>query len=166
MRDDLIHAQTSIDWAVDQLPSFRKKLNVWLKDNIHIVVKEMPATSTNDVVLAMEKEPLPPIFQVEAGAYLNAVRSSLDILACTLDNRHCQALVDDAYFPITDDAAKFMEAVAKGKSFKWAKFMKALPTKERSIIEALKPYKGGNGLLYPLHMLDILRKHQRLSDLG
>jgi hypothetical protein len=26
----------------------------------------------------------------------------------------------------------------------------------------LRPYKGGNNLLYPLHRLDIVRKHQRL----
>jgi hypothetical protein len=38
----------------------------------------------------------------------------------------------------------------------------ALPTPERTRIEALKPYQGGNDLLWSLHQLDILRKHQRL----
>jgi hypothetical protein len=28
----------------------------------------------------------------------------------------------------------------------------------------LKPYKGGDDLLHALHMLDIVRKHQRLLD--
>jgi hypothetical protein len=45
---------------------------------------------------------------------------------------------------------------------KGGKFVKALPAKDRAIIESLKPYKGGNKLLYALHNLDIVRKHVRL----
>jgi hypothetical protein len=104
-----------------------------------------------------EKTSFPLSFQVEAGVYINAIRSSLDILAVTLANRHCQTLADDAYFPVV----KSRESFAAGR-YKGAEFVKALPAKERAIIEFLKPHKGGNDLLYALHLLDILRKHQRL----
>jgi len=162
MRADLLHAQASVDWAVTQLPSFRKRTNAWINDNVYLTIKELPADVPNNLIVAMEKEPLPIAFQVEAGAYINAIRSSLDILACALANRHCKALVDETYFPIVGSDTIWASGVATGKGFKGAKFVKALPTKERSIIESLKPYKGGNGLLYPLHLLDIVRKHQRL----
>jgi hypothetical protein len=162
MLDDLQHAQASVDWAKSQLPPFRKRLSTWLNDNIHMVIREQPPDVPNNVLVALEKEPLPLSFQVEAGAYLNTIRSSLDILAVTLANRHCQSLADEAYFPIVQDAAAFARAIVTGKGFKWAKFVKALPAKERSIIESLKPYQGGNGLLWPLHQLDIVRKHSRL----
>ena len=95
MRDDLLHAQASVDWAVTQLPTLRGRTNAWFKDNIHLAIKDTPANSTNNVIVALEKEPLPLAFQVEVGAYINAIRSSLDILACTLANRHCKDLIDE-----------------------------------------------------------------------
>jgi hypothetical protein len=39
---------------------------------------------------------------------------------------------------------------------------KWLSTSERVAIKALKPYHGGDETLWPLHRLDILRKHERL----
>jgi hypothetical protein len=162
MRDDLLHAQASVDWAESNLPILKQRLDAWLKDNIHVVIKELPDDTPNNVVVAIQKCPLPVAFQVEAGANINAIRSSLDILACALANRHCQALIDETYFPIVSDASILARGITNGKGFKGAKFIQALPAKERGIIETLKPYKGGNDLLWPLHQLDIVRKHQRL----
>jgi hypothetical protein len=162
MHDDLQHAKASVDWAEAKLPSFKKRLDAWLKENIHVVTKEMPPDTPNNVVVAMEKSSFPLSFQVEAGVYINTIRSSLDILASTLADRHCKALIDDAYFPIIASETIFRSDFASGKGFKGAKFVQALPAKERAIIESLKPYKGGNGLLWPLHQLDIVRKHVRL----
>jgi hypothetical protein len=157
MRDDLQHALASVDWAESNLPAFKKRLDVWLEENIHLVLREQPPDVPNDVLVAEEKAPLPLAFQVEAGAYINAVRSSLDILMSTLAQRHCQAIVDKAYFP-----AAFSEKHWINRNFKGAEVIKALPAKEIGIIEQLKPYNGGNELLYALHQLDIVRKHVRL----
>jgi hypothetical protein len=157
MRDDLQHAQASVDWAEAQLPTFRKRLDSWLKENVHTVIVEQPANVPNDVVTVKEKAPLPLAFQVEAGAYINAIRSSLDILAATLANRHCQSLIDYAYFPVASSQQAFFTGNYKGSNF-----VRALPVRERNIIEMLSPYKDGNNLLYGLHLLDVVRKHQRL----
>jgi hypothetical protein len=159
MRDDLLHAQASVDWTVSQLPAFEARLDTWLKTNVNAVVEETPDDSVNNLVVSVVKSPLPLSFQVEAGVYINAVRSSLDILAVTLANRHCQHLADDAYFPIVKS-----EAVFAGGKYKGSEFVKALPDREQLIIEDLKPYDGGNRLLYPLHQLDIVRKHVRLLE--
>jgi hypothetical protein len=160
MRDDLQHARASIGWAEANFPVFQKQLNVWLDQNVHLAVREQPSNVPNDVVVLAEKGPLPATFQVEAGIYINAIRSSLDILASTLANRYCQLLADDAYFPIAPSKAIFLS----GKGYKGDKFIRALPAKEREIIEALNPYRGqdGNNILCAIHDLDIVRKHQRL----
>jgi hypothetical protein len=160
MRDDLQHAQASVDWAESNFPLLKKKLDAWLRDNVHLAIREQPPNIPNNVVVVAEKEPFPLAFQVEAGIYLNAIRSSLDILACVLANLHCQELIDDTYFPVAPSKAIFLS----GKGYKGDKFIKALPAKERGIIEALNPYRGqdGNHLLCALHDLDIVRKHQRL----
>lgn len=157
MRHDLLHAQASVDWAVAHLPAFQARLRIWLDENVQVSIKELPADVPNNVVVATEKSQLPLDFQVEAGAYINAIRSSLDILASSLAARHCPNWIDDAYFPAASSASAFATGNYKG-----SKFVQALPAKERLIIEHCKPYKGGDTLIYPLHQLDIVRKHVRL----
>lgn len=160
MQGDLLHAQASVDWAKSNLSSFKTRLDAWLRNNVRIAIREQPADIPNNVVVVAEKEPFPIAFQVEAGIYINAIRSSLDILAAILACRHCPALVDDAYFPIASCESNFLS----GKGYKGHKVINALPNKDRGIIESLRPYKGqtGNQLLCALHDLDIVRKHQRL----
>jgi hypothetical protein len=107
-------AHASVDWAKTQLPAFKKRVDAWLKDNVHVATRELSPDVPNNVVVVEEKETLPLALQVEAGAYINAIRSSLDILACTLANRYCQALVDDAHFPVAKSAAVFAAGQYKG----------------------------------------------------
>ena len=152
MRDDLLHAQASVDWAVAQLPGLQARIDSWLPNNFEIVVREAPPPATNDVIVALLKQALPLSFNVEAGAYINAIRSGLDILATTLAYRYRIPKSKDAYFPV----AKCRDA------FKAAKFVKRLPSAARVIIEKLQPYHEGNDLLGSLHHLDIVRKHRRL----
>ena len=111
----------------------------------------------DDLLVASEKEPLPLAFNVEVGAYINVLRTSLDILATTLGRRHGITKLDDAYFPIVDSQSKFLAGNYKGQ-----KIVQRLPPVERSILEQLKPYRGGHDVLWALHSLDIKRKHQRL----
>jgi hypothetical protein len=97
---------------------------------------------------------------VEIGAYLNTLRSSLDILASVLAIRYNICAPKDAYFPIPKSKAAFGAPASKSKS---ARFVAGLPPAERGyIIEQLKSYKGGNEDLWSLHQLDIMRKHRRL----
>ena len=159
MRVDLLNAQASVDWPVSQLPSFRNRVNSWLSANIYVSYEDPDPNVPNLVVVAVEKELFPLAFMVEAGAYLNAIRSSLDILACALAARYGIPKADEASFPI----APSEEAFASGK-YKGVEFVKELPDGERAKIEALKPYAGGNDLLWTLHRLDITRKHKRLIE--
>jgi hypothetical protein len=133
----------------------------WLESNVDIAIRETDTNTTHNVLVAVEKELLPRSFNVEAGAYINTIRTSLDLLATALAYRHNQVGADDAYFPVATSAAKFLAGQYKG-----AKFVKRLPVTERQIIESLKPYEGGNDALWLLHHLDIVRKHRRLLDVS
>jgi hypothetical protein len=159
MRDDLLHAQAAVDWAVSQLPAFAKKISDWLALNVDVGVKDLPPPAAYNPIIAIEKAPLPLAFNVEMGAYVNAIRSSLDILATALAHRHSVPKPEDVYFPVAISEAAFLSGAYKG-----SKFIKELPPIERGFIEALKPYKGGNTTLWLLHHLDIMRKHRRLID--
>lgn len=156
---DFLDARASVDWAVSQFPSLQERLDAWLDLNVSIVIKELDANTPNNVIVAVEKEPLPRAFTVEVGLYINAIRSALDILATTLAQRYgiTGRDLDGIYFPIAASAAKFGFGDYKG-----AKLIKLIPAPERAIIESLNPYKGGNDTLWTLHHLDIARKHKRL----
>jgi hypothetical protein len=157
MRADLLYAQAAIDWAVSNFPSLEERTNSWVNRNLYVTLKDAGPNSPNNVLVILEREPLPISTQVEVGAYLNAIRSGLDILATTLAHRHSVPNPDNAYFPVASGIDAFRRGDYKGN-----KFVKALPAAEQAIIESLQPYKGGNDTLWVLHHLDIVRKHRRL----
>lgn len=160
MNNDLLPAQAAVDWAVSQFPAFQQRLNAWLRDNIDVMLKELPPDTPNNLIVVIEKEQLPLAFLVEAGAYINVLRSSLDILAGALAIRYGIPDIDDVYFPVAVDAKTFAS-----NGYKGSKFVQSLPAAQRDIIKDLKPYKGGNNALYALHRLDIIRKHKRLFEI-
>jgi len=158
MRNDLLSAQASVDWAVSNFPALQKRLDIWRDDNLHVVIEDLPSDNPNSIIVAREKEPLPLMFNAEVGAYINAIRSSLDILATSLVERYRIPIKEeDTYFPVLNSEAQF-----RSPRYKGSEFVQGLPPTERGIIETLKPYKGGNNLLWSLHHLDIVRKHCRL----
>jgi hypothetical protein len=159
MRDDLLDAQANVDWAVTQLPSLDNWISSWLQLNVNVLVENTEPPATHDVIVAIEKDPFPRTFNAEVGAYINAFRSSLDILATALADRYRIPRADQAYFPVARSFAEFCSGNYKG-----GKFVKSLPSAERIRIETLKPYQGGNDTLWALHYLDIVRKHRRLID--
>ena len=157
MRYDLLDAQACVDWAVDQLPSLEARINAWLCLNVVVEVEDAGAEVPNNVLVAVRREELPRSFNVEIGAYLDTMRSSLDILASVLAGRYGVCAPENAYFPITRSEARF-----RAKGSRSANFVAGLPPAERKRLEALKPYHGGNDDLWSLHQLDMIRKHRRL----
>ena len=158
MRADLLEAQASVDWAFGQLLPFKQRLEAWLKANVVTEVRDVPPPATHNPIVALEKELLPIAFSVEAGAYINAIRSGLDILAMALVKRHSLEIPEErVMFPMYRSEAGFL-AQSGGP------LVQHLPDEDRARITSLKPYPEGNPALWALHRLDIVRKHRRLLD--
>jgi hypothetical protein len=157
MRDDLLEAQASVDWAVSKLPAFERALRTWLDDNTEVGLEEMPAPATHDFIVVIEKASFPREFVVEAGAYVNTIRSGLDILACAIGKRESVLSPDNHYFPVARSAQDFATGNYKGYEL-----VRGLPRHYRDILEAHRPYNGGNKDIWACHHLDITRKHKRL----
>jgi hypothetical protein len=158
MHSDLLEAQASADWALSQLPGLAKRLDEWMDRSIVMELRNPGAVAEHNLIIGVQKEPLPLSFNVEVGAYINALRSGLDILAAALVRRHRLPFDEnDVYFPIAWNEATFTKQSWPGR-----KFIDALPANEREIIASLRPYKGGSAPLWALHHLDIVRKHRRL----
>jgi hypothetical protein len=159
MRDDLLDAKSAVDWADAQIPLFQQELNSWQKCYPYSVVEERDLESGDRLVVALQEEAFPLTFNAWVGATLNSLRSSLDLLAAALAARNDKATKRNQYFPLfrslchMNDPAKGIDNADRKE---W------LSQHERDVIKALKPYKGGDETLWPLHQLDILRKHERL----
>jgi hypothetical protein len=98
VHNDLLDAQACIDWTCDRLPALEERINSWLKLN---VVVEVEDEGPSDVLVAVQRDELPRSLNVEIGACLNTIRSSLDILAGTLAARYNICAPEDAFFPIS-----------------------------------------------------------------
>jgi hypothetical protein len=157
MSDDVLQARASVDWAQSQLSGLQQRLDAWLDQNVSIDIVDLPPPATRNPLIAIEGQPLPLAFNVEVGAYINAVRSSLDILAVALVRRHnLKVEIRDVQFPISCDERAFVKN----------KFVTALPVGDQNVIKKIKPYggNGGNAALWALHRVDIERKHRRLLN--
>jgi len=162
MRPDLLEAKASVDWPFSQLPDLAKRLDAWLDRSVRIEIRETPPPATENAIVAVEKEWLPLSFNVEVGAYINAIRSSLDILAMALIRRHNIEIREDrVLFPIASSESAFQNRGWAGRQL-----LETLPSQDRDTIEALKPYQGGNEALWALHHLDIVRKHRQLLSVS
>jgi hypothetical protein len=158
MRADLLEAQASVDWVWGQLPLLSQRLDAWLDANVTIEIRDAPPPATHNPIVALENELLPLAFSVEVGAYINALRSSVDILAMALVRRHDLEIDErSVYFPIADSEEAF---VRKGGAL----LVQKLPDEDRLKLVSLKPYCEGNAALWALQRLDIVRKHRRLLD--
>ena len=55
MRDDLLHAQASVDWAISNIPIFEERLNSFIKSNLNIIIEDSYSDAFYDPVVVIEK---------------------------------------------------------------------------------------------------------------
>ena len=119
--------------------------------------KSDPKTGQRAYHLISVKD-VPPAISPIVGDILQNLRSALDHMAFQLfkigpggrsgeDGRHI-------YFPIFDDAAMYKSGVIRK--------VKGMRQDAIDAIHAVKPYKGGNEILWRLHALNNLAKHRLL----
>ena len=156
MRDDLLDAYAAVDWAVAQLPAIRQQFEAWLKAPPYfLVIEPCPEVGQRHFKLGINR-PLPPTLNAGVGAVTNSIRTSLDLLASSLAARNGKSPSADRHFPIYSSVHDFIDPLNAKQRKDW------LSERERCLIEKLKPYDGGNDLLFALHRLDVMRKHERL----
>ena len=157
MRADLLDAQACIDWAIAQLPKMQERVINWRRSKPHSFTIDKETEPGKKLYRFRDIRPLDPIVNVEAGVIIHSIRSSLDVLACTLAARNGYPGSTTAYFPIAKSAADFTDP----KSGPSKKIERLRKDDQTVIIEDLRPYPGGNDTLVLLHNLDLTRKHRR-----
>lgn len=160
VRYDLLDAVATIEWAETNFLGFEQRLNSWIDDNVYVETRDGGVGSFYDFIVLVKRTPLPLTFNAEFGAYINAIRSSLDMLAIALAKRNGTSNLRDVCFPIARSSVDF------ARSKHWKKLKEVISTSDEQSIEAIKPYADGNELLWQLHRMDITRKHHRLLSIS
>jgi hypothetical protein len=155
MRDDLLESQAAVDWAVSQILLFAEAFRSWDRDHSYKLRFE-PYSDPGGKLAVAYFDPLPRTFNAWVGAIANSLRSSLDLLAAALATRNGVKPKENTHFPIFSSDQVMIDPLEGIEGKKW------LCKSERAIIKSLKPYKGGDHTIWPLHHLDIRRKHERL----
>jgi hypothetical protein len=157
MRDDLLDAKASVDWAVAQFDSLKRRLISWRENAPYSIVHETDPQTGEKIARLRDTKMPDPLINAEVGAIINSIRSSLDILITSVAARPTGVAPKDAHFPIARDHAEWLSGGYKGH-----KVIQGLPKAAHTIIEKLEPWRGGNHFLVALHDLDNTRKHRRL----
>jgi hypothetical protein len=157
MRDDLLDAKAAVDWAVAQIRILHRRISRWLERGPYFAVTVPDTQPGKELVKVKEREPIPPAVNAETGAVINMLRTSLDLLAVRLAERNGHMRPKDVYFPITSSVLDFIDPIDGA-----IKKLKRLSEADRLAVEQLRPYPGGDDRIYSLHLLDQLRKQQRL----
>jgi len=156
MRDDLHDAYAMVEWAVTHIPIMQQRLRDWINSEPYrLVIESDPLDRGWDLLVAYPDKPLDPLISVDLGAILNSIRSALDLLAAAISNRNGVLTNGRTQFFIREREADAEGAWDGAKREQW------LSETDLSKIKGLRPYSGGDSMLWPLHRLDIIRKHHR-----
>jgi hypothetical protein len=100
MRDDLLDAQSCIDWAEAQMKNLQARLISWREDAPYGWTEDFDPKAGDKIIRLSNVKFPPAIINAEVGFIIHAMRSSLDVLVNTLAERNGHVAPKDAYFPI------------------------------------------------------------------
>ncbi|MBY8915818.1 hypothetical protein KUG85_00225 [Nitratireductor sp. L1-7-SE] len=154
MTDDLSEIDDRIKWCRDRTLILAAEIDTFTTSGAYKISHDVdPETGNGTFYIALEKKP-PRNFAIDAGVIIHELRAALDGLACVLAVRNGKG-TKNVYFPISRNLAIFESDGIKKK-------LRNLSHADREVVASLKPYAGGNDMLFALHKADLTRKHTRL----
>jgi hypothetical protein len=159
MADPLNGPRLKIEWAKRQIGDLERLIIDWQTGNPYTIMRGTDTEAGKVYYKLVNKIPVPDEAQVNAGAVVHSIRSALDLLACCLARLNGYTNVSETYFPFGKSKDIFESPAVQRK-------VKKLHPAHARLIRRLKPYKGGNDLLWAIHELDLMDKHTMLIPIG
>jgi hypothetical protein len=150
---DLTELKERVEFAGREIHALDLALQDYIKSELVGAARPTQGRDTRDFFIT-QKTPVPVPIKSRVGTITNELRACLDGLAVLLAIRNGET-EKGVYFPMATSEKTF-----EGES---RKKIKNLSECDRDTIAALKPYRGGHSWLWPLHEIDRIRKHLRLS---
>lgn len=157
-KEDLLDAYAAVEWGETELPLFAAKFHAWKNANTGIAY--IDAKPGKKIAIFRQNGQLPIMLNAGVGSIINSFRTALDLLASALATRNGVTPGRNTHFPIFESQRHFTKFYEGEKSKKW------LSETDLRVLKGLRPYDGGNTLLWSLHKLDIARKHERLLTIA
>jgi hypothetical protein len=149
---NLSGARAKLKWADSQINILDGQIRDFIEKNVETIP---PYPNFTHGQILRNDRVIPDEIKASTGMIVQAQRDSLDHLAHALAVNNKAVKLTAVEFPICDTQARFAD---KGTRRKIAE----LSAVDQAAIIALKPYKGGNNVLYALHWLSNKSKHRDL----
>ncbi|HWZ42918.1 MAG TPA: hypothetical protein VNW97_05555 [Candidatus Saccharimonadales bacterium] len=133
-------------------------LGAFIKSKPYVISTESNPQSGKFLCEVKEAKEIPAEVALIAGDVLQNLRTALDYLAHALIQANGGTVTKYTSFPIFDDPTKY-QAGFIGK-------VEGMRQEPIDIISAIKPYKGGDNVLWRLHRLNNIDKHRLLFTIG
>jgi hypothetical protein len=157
----LKHVTLKIKRAKEHVADLERQLHVFLESGPYKVGAKHDPQTRKLIYCVTSAQPIPDCLPLVAGDAIQNLMSALDHLAyqivCSNTGDH-PPNPNRIYFPVADDAEKY-EAKKRGK-------IEGARQETFDAIDALKPYRGGNDLLWALYRLNNIEKHRLLLTVG
>ena len=159
--DRLRHIESKIERAKKHSVELQSELQAFLDSVPYEVAYKHDPQTRKLIYYVSSAKPVPDSFPLIVGDIIQNLVTALDHLAYQIvcsDTGDNPPSPHRIYFPIDDGEDKYESS--KRRKLEGAK------EKTLNAIDALKPYKGGNDLLWILHRLNNIEKHRILLTVG
>lgn len=158
--DPLIGPRLKIERAYGHILDVKRSLEAFLQRQPYITLTEPNADGTKTVIKARRVHQLSPVVGLVVSDAIHNLRSTLDLLMCCMATKNGFTDMSGVHFPFGKTQQTFETAVNEGK------VRSKIGPDAIALIKELKPYKGGNDVLWALHDLDRIDKHISLITVG
>jgi hypothetical protein len=156
--DRLALIRVKVERAKEHVRDLEIEVRSFLVANPYVVEFKRDAQTGEAIHYVISVRETPITMTAIIGDVLHNLRSALDHLAYQLVIVSGATPSKQTYFPISDDATKY-KVEAPGK-------ITGMSKTAVKAIDAIKPYKGGDDMLWRLHRLNIIDKHRALITVG
>lgn len=153
----LVNAYAKLDRTSGQISELRGLIGTCLRYSSFQTVRRFDADRDEEVWSFQLDPPIPAEVAVIVGEVLHNLRVPLDYLACALARLNTGSDKGE-YFPFGEDEDAFTEQTKQK--------CKKLSVEATNMIQALKPYKGGNDLLWSIHQMNRADKHREITPIN
>jgi hypothetical protein len=157
----LRHVTLKIKRAKEHVGDVKRQLDAFDATKPYKIGTKHDPQTRKLIYYVTSADPVPDCLPLIAGDAIQNLMSALDHMAYQIvcsDTGDKPPNPNWIYFPVGDDATKY-EAKKAGK-------MEGAAKETFDAIDALKPYKGGNDLLWMLYRLNNIEKHRLLLTVG
>jgi hypothetical protein len=152
----MIQVREKIDWANKHIDDFKAALSEFIETNPYSIQIDTETESGRPLVHVLRADPVPPKICLIAGDAIQNLRSTLDYLACALVRVNGNTPSRFTEFPIFDGP---ITSKIESRFYKKVEGMRPEVVQQ---IRDVRPYQGGDDLLWRLHRLNIVDKHNML----